>query len=444
MKFLTGLFALMFGVMSDCAGYTNSLNIGGVSDVAAAIPTHWAKGIVEDGSRKGFWGALTGKEGSQMPVIQKTGPLGESGNTLVINTIAQLMGSGRTAEDVLRGYEEKLSVGSYCVSADMVRHAVALTRKSTFQANFDQVAQAKALLTDWMTRKMDADAFSALLAKTGENLYPSGITSEDSLTSSDRFSPTEIEAIRLALIRKGARPIQIRKQNGQEVPVYGIAFGEVEEYYLNNDSTFLTNVRESWERFVGKNEHPIFNNVIGMYRNCLLYRYYSTLDIPQGTPLRPETTVYATLTTTATASMTVGGAALTGPDSQDVTPNYTQFFGSTGKILIDSEAITYTGKTNNTFTGLTRGALSTTAAQHAPNAIVTQRNVSSVLGFGANALCRAIGENPTAVTQNDDYNAQIGLGIEAYYGQVVPLSKRTGRANNIVIHKVYSDNPGAV
>ena len=46
-------------------------------------------------------------------------------------------------------------------------------------------------------------------------------------------------------------------------------------------------------------------------------------------------------------------------------------FPTKGTILIGSEKITYTGRTSTTFTGCTRGALSTTAATHSDNATIS-------------------------------------------------------------------------
>jgi hypothetical protein len=87
---------------------------------------------------------------------------------------------------------------------------------------------------------------------------------------------------------------------------------------------------------------------------------------------------------------------------------------------------------------------STTDAQHVPNALVTQRNVSTVIGFGAEALFRAIPEEATPIGEKDDYGAQIGLGIEAYFGQAVKIDARRTKAQNVVMMKCYSANPGTV
>lgn len=432
----------LWTIIRDQRGWTSEMAVTGVSEVDEAIPEYWAEGIIKDGDRESFWGQLTGKEGSMMPVITKTGKLSENGDTLRFNTIQQIMGSGVTGESVLKGNEEKMGVGVFTVSADYVRHAVAITKKATKQANFDTVKLAGVLLKQWMTRKMDNDAFSAIISDSNiTTLYANSKTSEAALNSTDGdyFGIAEIEQIRLALIRQGALPMEETKTNGRSTPIYGIALGEIEEYRLSQNTSFNQSIRDALARFQGKGNHPIFRGAIGIYRNMLIYPYYSILPIPQGTSLRPETTVYATLTTTAT-TLSVGGASAASGSTED----YTLFFASSGSLQIEDEIVSYTAATNNTFTGLTRGVSSTTAAQHVPNALVTQRNVATVIGFGAEAIFKAMPENVTPIGDNDDYGAQIGIGVEAYYGQKAKIDKRRGKVQNAVIMKVYSENPGNV
>lgn len=428
-------------VFYDTAAWTSEMAVTGVSDIDAVIPEYWADEILVDANRESFWGQLSGKEGSMLPVIDKTGPLKTKGDQLSISVIAQLMGTGVTGEGVLKGNEEVLKTGTFTVSCDVVRHAVAVSRKSTKQANFDEVQTAGGLLKDWMTRKMDNDVFTTILDDTTEVIYANSKTDEGNLNEADgdHFGVNEIELIRMALLRKGAMPIAVKKQNGRTIPCYGLVFGEIEDYRLSQNSTFVQAIRDAWQRFKGDNNHPLFSGVIGYYRNMLLYPYYSILPIPQGTPLRPETTVFATLTTTAT-TLSVGGAT----ESTGVTPNYTLFFASSGSLQIADEIISYSGKSVNTFTGLTRGVSSTTATVHSPDALVTQRNVASVIGFGSEAVCRAIGDEPEPIGESDDYGEQIGLGIRAYYGQALKKDQRLSRANNIVICKVFSKNPGNI
>lgn len=444
---MKGFYLCLFNIMKSQKGWTSELAVTGVSAIDDCIPEFWAPGIMVDPDRESFWGQLSGKEGSGLPVIDKTGPLKSKGDQVTINSVAQLMGSGVTGESVLKGNEEQRVVSKVTITADIVRHAVAITAKAKRQDNVDTVLSIQKGLRSWMIRRMDNDLTKCVLDNCDNFLYSNSRASEGALyeAGGDVFGLQEIEMIRLALSRSGAIPIQATKENGRTVPVFGIMYGEIEEYNLNQNTAFMQNVRGAWERFNGGNKNPLFSGVVGMYRNCLLYPYYSTLALPQGTPLRPESTVYATLTTTAT-TLTVGGASAT----TGVTPDYTLFFADSGSLQIEDEVISYTGATNNTFTGLSRGEAdytggsATTAAQHVPDKLVTQRNIASVIGFGAESVFRAIGDEPHPIGEKDDFGDQIGLGVKAYYGQSVRKDARRSNSNGLVVMKCYSENPGSV
>jgi N4-gp56 family major capsid protein len=168
-----------------------------------------------------------------MPVIDKTGPLKSKGDMLTFNTIEHLMGSGVTGESVLKGNEEKIGIGTFTVSADIVRHAVAVTRKATKQANFEMVQTARSAIKEWFTRKYDNDVFTNILDNANiETIYANNKTTVGALnsTSGDYFGPTEINLIRLGLQRVGAMPLRTISTNGRTTPIYGCVFGELEEY----------------------------------------------------------------------------------------------------------------------------------------------------------------------------------------------------------------------
>jgi hypothetical protein len=71
-----------------------------------------------------------------------------------------------------------------------------------------------------------------------------------------------------------------------------------------------------------------------------------------------------------TSSSTLNGAINSSVTT--ITVASTSTFTATGGILIDSEYITYTGKTATDFTGCVRGANGTTAASHSNGALVVQ------------------------------------------------------------------------
>jgi len=439
---LKKLRLLFLSLFLDIRGWTTEMTVTGIAEIDAAIPEFFAPGVVADGNRESFWGSLSGKEGSFMPIIDKTGQLRANGDMITFNTIEQLMGTGVTGESVLKGNEEKLGIGSFTVTADYVRHAVAVSKKATKQANFEMVQQAGTLLKDWFSRKFDNDTDIAILDSGNvDTIYANGKTALADLneTDGDYFGPTEINMIRMALIRQGAIPLRVTKTNGRTIPIFGICYGEMEEYYLNQNTSFVNTVKEAWERFKGSGQmHPLFEGAVGIYRNMVLYPRYSLLPIPQGTALRPETTLSATLVTSA-STVYVGVAG-----DSNTKANYTLFFSSTGSLQIDDEIMTYTGKTVSTFTTVTRGASGTTDAQHSAGALVTQRDVANVIGFGAQAVFRAMPENVTPIGDKDDYGAQIGLGVEAYYGHKVRIDKRRGKGASLVICKCISPNPGTI
>ena len=76
--------------------------------------------------------------------------------------------------------------------------------------------------------------------------------------------------------------------------------------------------------------------------------------------------VYESTNSTTTLNGAINSSVTT------ITVHDTTGFASSGTLLIGTEQITYTGKTADSFTGLTRGANSTTAASHSDDASVAE------------------------------------------------------------------------
>lgn len=76
--------------------------------------------------------------------------------------------------------------------------------------------------------------------------------------------------------------------------------------------------------------------------------------------------------TTAADTTTLNGALTA--TAATITVVSTASFQTQGRIIIDSEVISYTGKTATTFTGCTRGEEDTTAASHSDLVTVTERD----------------------------------------------------------------------
>jgi hypothetical protein len=96
----------------------------------------------------------------------------------------------------------------------------------------------------------------------------------------------------------------------------------------------------------------------------------------------------ADLADTAVTPYTAATTTLNGTINSSVTSitlTSASAFPTSGTIQIDIEKITYTGKSTNTLTGCTRGALSTTATSHTTGATITEI-VSSINLFDTNAV----------------------------------------------------------
>ncbi|KKN59598.1 hypothetical protein LCGC14_0540610 [marine sediment metagenome] len=112
-----------------------------------------------------------------------------------------------------------------------------------------------------------------------------------------------------------------------------------------------------------------------------------------------EVISYENLLTKTTLDGALTAAATT------VTVDDTSAFPSAGTIVIDDEEMTYTGTGSTTFTGVTRGANSTSAVTHTDNATVTSRTLVGC-ERGLEGTTAATASDGDAVTERDIiYNA---------------------------------------
>ena len=128
------------------------------------------------------------------------------------------------------------------------------------------------------------------------------------------------------------------------------------------------------------------------------------------------------------------GSGLTA-SATSVTVDSAASFSDTGFLKIDDEIMEYTAKTSTTFTGLIRGALSTTAATHADNATV----IEATFGWGMQATTTIPGENLSNWT-HDNFGEDLLLNVRnggIYYwdrtsgtsARAVELSSLSGSAS---------------
>jgi len=412
-----------------------------------AIPTYWADRLRADAIRRAFWGArFEGAEGSRKPIISNTDFTKKPGETIKFNVVTQLFSAGVTGENTLTGNEDQLALGQYTLTVDWLRNAVAYTKNLEKRVNFNIAQTIRTELSDWMQRKIDSDMFAALITNASNTIYAGDATTEASLGANDHFGTEEIDRLKLALQRT-AIPIRTTSEYGEEQEFYGCVISEIDEYWLKGDSVWNQAQRDAGPRDYMKNR--LFSGALGIYNGIILYCHRAKKSAAQiqGSPLRPEVRLY----TTASDSDTEIIFDLIGTKR-----NLADFFASAGTIKIDDEDITYTSITAGTLTGTTyrfagcsRGQNGTSAAAHTEGALITQRDVGSVIGFGAEIAVRGWGMKPQPIYQGYDYKFpdgtyfENGLGIAAVYGQST-ITDSAGESVNYVLMKTMADNPISV
>ncbi len=440
-QFIKKLFAFLGnrGETLNAMGYDSGSGV-----LQNAIPTFWAERLREDAIRSAFWGArFEGKEGSRKPIIVNEDFTKKPGETIKFNVVSQLHSAGVTGETSLKGSEDQLALGKYTLTVDCIRNAVAYTKNLEKRVNFNIAQTIRTELSDWLKRRIDGDMFKAIIAGASNTIYSGDATTEASLGANDHFGTEEIDRIKLALQRT-AIPIRSEGATGEEEEYYGCVISEIDEYWLKGDAVWSQAQRDAGPRDYTKNR--IFTGALGIYNGVILYvhRAKKSANNITGSPLRPE----LRLSTTMGAGDTeiIFDVVGTKKDLAD-------FFGTTGTIKIDNEEISYTSITAGTLSGTTyrfagggRGANGTTAAAHTAGALITQRNVATVIGFGAEIAVRGWGMKPVPITQGEDYQFpdgsyfENGLGIAAVFGQSV-IKDSNSSAVNCILMKTFADNP---
>lgn len=432
------LWKYTLNILKDKRGLA-TLNLhtynSGAGEWDDSIPEFWEKRLYDDGMRKAFWGArFEGREGSAKPIITKDNFTKGPGDTLHFQVMSELISSGVTGESGLQGNEDKLSMSQFDLSVDWIRNAVAFTENLERRVNFSVIQVARQRLSNWIARYIDEGMFTQLITteSSAEVLYSGDAGSESALGDNDTFGTEEIDRIKLALQRKGAIPLSTKMNNGEELDTYGIVISGTDEYWLKGDSVWQQAQRDAGIR---GEKNKIFTGALGMYNGMILYTHRSVksgLNI-QGSPLRPEVRLSTTINSGASA-------IVVGTNSK---ADYTKFFPSTGTLRIDSEEITYSAKSVTGFTVNSRGVNGTSAASHTAGALITLRNVSTQIGFGAEVAVRGWGMKPTPITQTFDYGFENGIGVKAIFGQVA-IKNTNSIPKNYLLAKSYAKNPSTI
>ena len=366
-----------------------------------------------------------------MPIIINTDFSKGPGDILHFQTMKRIKNAGVTGETTLAGSEVKFVLGQYDLTVDWLRNAVGFSKRGLKRANFDAVMVAGQQLADWLARYVDDAMFEELVSsETPSTLYAGNKTTEAALDSGSVFNTNCIDKIKVALLRKGAIPFQVKSIGGVTLKFFGVVIDPIDAFNLRADDAWFSAQRDANLRGL---DNPIFTGALGIYNGVIVYEF-GNIGGEMGTWLRPEAKL--------SAAIGLGDTTITCTLDGDTAIDALKYFPSSGTIRIDNEDMTYTSESVYYFTVSVRGANGTTATTHSSGAIVTLRNIAKQLGFGAEIAVRGWGMYPKATKEVQDYGFRNGVGIEAIFGQQA-IKNQAGNIPNYVMMKAYAQNPNA-
>jgi N4-gp56 family major capsid protein len=244
--------------------------------VDTSIPEVWAKMVLRDTLRAGFWKNMIGGEGSGLPIIQKTELLNNPGDTIHIQVTAPLAGAGVSGDTTqLVGSEENLTTSEKLVVPTLYRHAVRVNRRANKKSIIDLRSEAKLRLAEWGEEKMDDLRFATFTQTSNLNgasytpniLVVGGGSDESDVDDVDFLTVEAIMQTKLALQNQKAKPIRIAGAGLYAMVVHPNAL-----YRLKREDEYQSWVREAERRGP---DNPFFQGATAMIDGVVLFESYN-------------------------------------------------------------------------------------------------------------------------------------------------------------------------
>lgn len=417
-----------------------------------------------------------------MPIVEKQDLSKGGGDTLNFTVGSELVGDGKKGSNTLIGYEEKLNLYTYQLLVDFQRHAVATDKRlKSFSA-----AQRRLTLTQmvsrWCGRHKQWEALLSLV-KNGafsasgiaNNLFwPGGVSADASLTTSNVLDTSVFDNARQKLVGLGAKPANISRDEGEEVPFFIMLATTNALAHLRDDDAWVNAQLHARPREGSSDmKNPLFTGAFSgkTYGGILPFEVPNPdHDNPKngaiGNPLEPRALLRSDWSASVGAETELlgGGSGATSTAAlyfRDF-PGYDYLFTSGQTPAADSgtyylkiknlpgstdagmfEICSYTGSTNNgnKLAVITRNVAGTTSLRHDAGSLIVPCNVNgveiaNVLFLGAWALLRGYGEYREMLEEDkQDYGFKNGVAVESIFGQA-PARRADGKMPNFALARV--------
>ena len=253
------------------------------TSIDSSIPEIWAKQVLRDSLRMGFWANKVGGEGSRMPIIRKTELLNNAGDSIHVEITNPLAGGGQSGDtSALTGNEEEITTTEKKIIPVLYRHAVRLNRRARKKSIIDLLEEAKMRLTEWGGEKMDDlrfAAYNSAAALHSETYTPyvrvvGGGTGVGDVATTDTLDVATIMQAKLDLYNNRALPL---KDGGGRDFFMAVVHPNT-LYNLKRSTEYGNWVRDAGVR--GEN-NPLFIGATAMIDGVLIFEHNNvpvTLD----------------------------------------------------------------------------------------------------------------------------------------------------------------------
>ena len=350
----------------------------------------------------------------------------------------------RRGEQSLDGYEKKLKVDGFDLVADIVRYALKINKKASRIALPNMLTIMADRLGEWHAWNEFDDLGNELkdevTAGKMDEVWPASDVDEASdLDSSNRISLDLLSLCLTKCRRLGIKPARIinRKSSSEWIELFIAWIDEYSAHYLWK----IDEVREMLINSLPRGwDNPIFNGAIGMTMEGMMIKILpnNISECHRGTVFRPETSI---VSSDGSGYGAGDGTVYVGDYDNEEEHDFTAYFPDSGTAKFGTELFDYTGKTLNSFTGVTKTGGGTTSAHADETFVSLTGDMSRILVHGAQLARRGWKQKPTTVNQLKDYEFEIGDGFESFYGQVTVKTVRGQVANGLFLN-VCADNPG--
>jgi N4-gp56 family major capsid protein len=245
-----------------------------------------------------WWSKWEGPPGSTMPIIRKDDLMKGAGDTIKMDIVLALTGTGITGDVVAtEGNEEKMKLRQMSVPVDKIAHALRWTELSQVLIQHDLRVTAKNQLAKWLAGKLDTDIFNEL-SGNGTSVIPTSgkwfagtATSRNTIADSNaagRLTLATLTELK-AYAQTELKIEPLRLENGEEM------FGLIAHPYAimqlkRDDTSWAQAQRDARERSIA---NPLFTGAVGMWDGVAIY---SSQRVPRslnvGTPIQVADNVF--------------------------------------------------------------------------------------------------------------------------------------------------------